>query len=127
MLEWSHSSPAGKFACFWRATSLTASSSVAWFLVQDSINMATYFGDVEERGNSQKVPRANTPRACLPAFFRVQRIRGRIYEQQYLVLIPASDQSVRYFATADRVKESGSRRLPWTGGSCTTVKPWDRS
>jgi len=45
--------------------------------------MATYFGDAEERGNSQKVPRANTPGACSHAFFRVQRIRGRIYEQQY--------------------------------------------
>jgi len=46
--------------------------------------MATYFEDAEEHGNSQKVPRANTPGACLPAFFRVQRIRGRICEQQYL-------------------------------------------
>ena len=46
--------------------------------------MATYSGDAEEHGNSQKVPRANTPGACLPAFFRVQRKRGRIYEQQYL-------------------------------------------
>ena len=45
--------------------------------------MATYFGDAEERGNSQKVPRANTPGACSHAFFRVQRIRSRIYEQQY--------------------------------------------
>ena len=59
-------------------------------LVQDSISMATYFGDAEERGRTRKRPEGSSckhARACLPAFFRVQRIRGRIYEQQYLAAL----------------------------------------